>query len=144
MSGQSEFQVGEMLKADYGQREHGWIEVLGGGKYRIANVPISDRLNMNDVVTCTSVNGYLVVDEVLSSEFPNKTLVYYDTREQYRALWEASSASGNKTEGMIAPYVRDGVFNRGLALVNHKDDFDPIKILEDLGVEDPALEERPL
>ena len=68
--------MGEMVKIRYAKGEKGWAEELGDGKYRIDNIPLTDRLNIDDLVRCRlNDDGELVVSRRLKRRYPEKTLI---------------------------------------------------------------------
>jgi hypothetical protein len=53
--------AGKFVYIRYAKDETGLAEALGGGEYRIADIPMTDRLNLGDVVRCrVEHNGGLV------------------------------------------------------------------------------------
>jgi hypothetical protein len=126
--------MGEIVKIRYAKRETGWAEDLGGGKYRIDNIPLTDRLNIDDLVRCRlNGDGELVVSRRLKRRYPEKTAVRFERAEQYRLLRQKVLAAGAKIEGMIGP--QGG--KPGLAVVAHGYNFDPVAAAREVGIESP-------
>ena len=126
--------MGEMVKIRYARGETGWAEDLGNGQYRIDNIPLTDRLNIDDLVRCrVNDDGELVVSRRLKRRYPEKTAVRYERAEQYRLLRQKVLAAGAKIEGMLGP--QGG--RPGIALVAHGSDFDPVAAAREVGIENP-------
>jgi hypothetical protein len=126
--------MGEMVKIRYAKGETGWAEDLGGGKYRIDNIPLTDRLNIDDLVRCRcNDDGELVVSRRLKRPYPEKTAVRYERADQYRLLRQKVLAAGAKIEGMVGP--QGG--RPGIALVAHGYDFDPVAAAREVDIENP-------
>jgi hypothetical protein len=126
--------MGKMVKIRYAKGETGWAEEMGGGKYRIDNIPLTDRLNIDDLVRCRLNNdGELVVSHRLRRHYQEKTAIRYEREEQYHLLREKVLEAGAKIEGMIGP--EDG--RPGIALVAHDYEFDPMEAAREVGIEDP-------
>jgi hypothetical protein len=126
--------MGEMVKIRYARGETGWAEDLGDGQYRIDNIPLTDRLNIDDLVRCrVNDDGELVVSRRLQRRYPEKTAVRYERAEQYRLLRQKVLAAGAKIEGMLGP--QGG--RPGIALVAHGYDFDPVQAAREVGIENP-------
>ena len=126
--------MGEMVKIRYARGETGWAEDLGDGQYRIDNIPLTDRLNIDDLVRCrVNDDGELVVSRRLQRRYPEKTAVRYERAEQYRLLRQKVLAAGAKIEGMLGP--QGG--RPGIALVAHGSDFDPVAAAREVGIENP-------
>jgi hypothetical protein len=77
---------------------------VGGGQYRIDTIPLTDRLNIDDLVRCRlNDEGELVVSRRLKRRYPEKTAVRYERAEQYRLLRRKVPAAGGQIEGMLGP-----------------------------------------
>src|SRR6266545_565023 len=126
-----------LVKIRYTKRETGWAEHLGGRKYRLDNIPLASRLNIDDVVLCRlNDDGELQVRKVLKHRYPCKTLFRYDEAEQYHAVRERAREVGAKTEHFIGPSDD----KPGLAVCAHDYDFDPLEAARDAGVNNPDSE----
>jgi hypothetical protein len=44
--------MSKMVKIRYAKDETGWAEEMANGTYRIDNIPLTDQLNMDDLVRC--------------------------------------------------------------------------------------------
>jgi hypothetical protein len=129
---------GRMVKVWYTREETGWAEHLGGRRFRLDNIPLARRLNIDDVVFCRrNDHGGLQVRKLLRRHYPCKTAFRYDTIEQYGAVRQRALEAGAKIEGLFGP--ADG--KPGLALCAHGPDFDPMQAAREAGVENPDLEE---
>lgn len=129
------------IRICYTPGETGWAEDMEGGLARICNIPLCDNLNIDDVVRLTDFkDGFKEVAEVIRKGFPLKTCLHYHTPDQFKALALRVRAANQKIEGMVAPYERDGKDYPGLALVAHHDDFDPVAVAKELGIEHPEGE----
>lgn len=126
--------MGKMVKIRFAKDETGWAEDMGNGTYRIDNIPLTERLNIDDIVRCRlNDDGWLVVRRRLKRRYPEKTTVRYERAEQYRLLQRKVQGAGARIEGMIGP----GSGRRGFALVAHDYDFDPMEAAREVGIEDP-------
>jgi hypothetical protein len=117
----------KMLKIVYEEGETGWADDLGDNRARIANLPIADDLNIDDVVSLKRVDGRLYVDKVVSRTFAKKTALEYDEphHETYAKIWSALKQAGMKIEGLM----------EGHCLVAHRLDQDPVAVCKTAGVE---------
>jgi hypothetical protein len=124
-----------MIRIRYDADETGWAEKLDGDRARIANVPIADHLNIDDVVQLLPVDsdGFLVAGDVLERKFPCKTALQYDEPhvETWKLLSTALHAKGCKVEGAIP----------GLCVVAHAEDADPILFAMEAGIPVVLFEE---
>jgi hypothetical protein len=130
---------GEMVRTRYASDETGWAEVLGGGKYRIANIPLTDGLNLGDVVRCrVEQKGELlelVVSRRLKRGYPKKTFVRYERPKQLRLLCQKVLAAGAEIAGVGD--LRVG--QPGLVQVAHGPDFDPLAAAKQVGIKHPEV-----
>ena len=118
----------------YDEGETGWAEVLGEGKYRICNIPLTDLLNIDDVVTCAEGDdGWLEVVDVLERKYPSKTAIKYDTVEQYKGICERATEAGFKVEGMVGPHHG----KPGICFVAHDENLNVYEMIKKAGVETP-------
>jgi hypothetical protein len=70
--------MGEVVKIRYAKGETGWAEAMGDGTYRIDNIPLTDRLNIDDLVRCRlNDEGELIVSRRLKRRYPEKTAIRY-------------------------------------------------------------------
>jgi hypothetical protein len=124
-----------MVRIRYGKQETGWAEKLKDGKYRIANVPLEDGLNIDDVVTCTAhADDYDTVKKVVHSPFPVKAAVYYDKIPQFHKVVKALKALGCKCEGWNKPGSNEKKKFRGTICVAAPWGVDPKAVAEKLGI----------
>src|SRR5262245_52908782 len=113
-----------LVKIWYTKRETGWAEHLGGNRFRLDNIPLATRLNIDDVVLCReNEDGMLRVRKVLRHRYPCKTAFRYDRPEQYQAVRDQARTAGAKTESFFAPSDD----RPGLAVCAHDYDFDPLE-----------------
>ena len=117
---------GEMFRLRYGEGETGWAKWLGDGKARIANLPISGLLNIDDVVEVVEREDRLEIARVVSSVFACRTTVAYPEpfERNYWTLRGALEALDCKVEGMV----------EGLAVVAHQESVNPVAVLKKLGL----------
>ncbi len=117
-----------MIRIRYDAHETGWVEKLDGDRARIANVPLADHLNIDDVVELlpAGADGFPVVGTVLERKFACKTALRYE--EPHLESWKLLSAmlhdKGCKVEGGIP----------GLCLVAHTEDTDPFLFAMEAGI----------
>lgn len=104
--------VGDSIKLVYEPGETGWgnvVELSKGKKpmlVRIANVPLSSLLNIDDVVEAAPGKGRddrLLAGRVVSRAFKFKVALHYPEphTENYRKIRLALQAAGCKVEGML-------------------------------------------
>lgn len=118
---------GEMLSGVvYEDGETGWVEDLGDGTFRIANVPMAP-INIDDVVTLVEVDGRPTVDKVVRRVFTKKAGIrLQDTSEKaFRRLARAFRKKGWKLEGSTP----------GFALLAHDGSERPERVSRGIGVE---------
>jgi hypothetical protein len=120
-----------MVRIRYGPGETGWAEDLGGGEYRIANVPLCGNLNIDDVVTADhDDDGMLAVAEVVRSPMPHKVGFRYARAEDYRAFVALAHERGCRVEGMLGPRGD----KPGLAQVAYPDGVDVEALAREAGI----------
>lgn len=127
------------VKLLFGPGETGWGTELEpansdtGAMVRIDNVPMSDDLNIDDVVEM-GVMPRNHVKRVVSRVFPKKTAIRYPKpyEENFDKIWKAYLAAGCKVEG----------FTPGLAVVAHVDQ-NVIAVAAVAGVEVRLCESQP-
>ena len=123
-----------LVKIRYNKDETGWAEHLGGNRYRLDNIPLARRLNIDDVVLCRrNDEGQLQVRKLVRRRYRCKTAFRYDTVEQYHAVRRRAQEAGAQTESFFGP----GHGERGLALCAHNVNFDPLQAAREAGVENP-------
>jgi hypothetical protein len=131
---------GEMVKIRYAVDETGWGERPGDDRCRIANIPLADRLNIDDeVVVYRNSRGELCAGDVVRRAYRYKTAIGYKEPGQYAAFRDIARAKGAKVEGTVSPYERNGEYREGILLCAHNDDFDPAAEALALGIQDPEL-----
>jgi len=126
------------VRLRFEEDETGWGVRLSDSHIQIANIPFSDRLNIDDVVEAHEQDGRLSAGRVVARTFHGKTAISYPEpfMETYGKLFDAWRAAGMKCEGLLG----------GLALIAHHKDSDPVKVAQAAGVAvtlyvpQPALE----
>jgi hypothetical protein len=127
-----------LVKIRYNKDETGWAEHLGGNRYRLDNIPLARRLNIDDVVLCRlNDEGQLQVRKLVRRRYPCKTGFRYDTIQQYHAVRKRAKEAGAQTESYFGP--ADG--EQGFAICAHGHDFNPLEAAREAGVENPELGE---
>lgn len=126
------------IKIVYGDGESGWAVDLGDGTARIANIPLTDGLNIDDVVRLElTEDGRRRAGDVVSSVFPIKASIYYDKGAPFGKFRTAMHAIGCKVEGFIAPTAE----RRGWAMVACKEGTDVYGIARAHGLRNPEIED---
>jgi hypothetical protein len=129
----------KQVRVRFDEGETGWGREVEPGRVLIDNIPISDRLNIDDLVEVDpKETGFLNIIRVLERAFPGKTAIRYSEpyKETYGKLYKAWHDAGMKCEG---PF-------EGLVIVAHQAGQDPVKVALDAGVTvtlndpQPALE----
>jgi hypothetical protein len=120
-----------MVRIRYDSSETGWAEALGGGEYRIANVPLCGHLNIDDVVTVDDDgDGMLAVAKIVRSPMPHKQGFRYARAEDYRAFATLANGRGCRVEGMIGPRGDEP----GLAQIAYPNGIDIRSLANEAGV----------
>jgi hypothetical protein len=112
-----------MVKVRFAADETGWARRLPDGTYRIANIPLAEHLNLDDVVSVRAGEddfAFPVVDEVLKKGLAGKAAVRYGTADQFVAFARQAREQGACVEGLVGP--RGDM--TGLALVAYPEGFD--------------------
>jgi len=125
--------VGENIKVRYlGDKETGWATYLAPGLARIANVPISDNINLYDLVEIDDSNkkDLPLVTRVLKTVYPGKCFLYYAEEWQFHRLRDVLTLVGAHVEGFGGP--KEG--NPGRIVVAYCEDIDPVMIAEGMGI----------
>jgi hypothetical protein len=102
----------KMIRGYYNFRETGWLEDLGGGLFRIANIPVFDnKWLLDDVVTMKGKGHHSlpVVGKLVKRVFGGKSALYYSKVPQFHKLCKALKKVGCKVEGMVSPGDGDGI-----------------------------------
>jgi hypothetical protein len=127
----------KMVKVRFAKGETGWGRQLEPGRVMIANIPLTDRLNIDDLVEVdtTPKTGPLEIARVLKRTFECKTAIEYPTPhlDNYAKLLDAWNDAGIKCEGMLP----------GLAIVAHHENQDPVRVATDAGVTVTLHEAQP-
>jgi hypothetical protein len=114
------------MRMYYDSGETGWAIRLPGERAAIANIPLTERLNLKDVVELDwSGNvGLPMAGEVVWRAYSHKSFVRYDEphSETYRQIYEACREAGLACEGMYG----------GVCAINHHDERDVCEVLRDL------------
>ena len=108
------------VKVRFDVAETGWGEKLDDNLVRIDNIPLTDALNIGDVVETdpNTVERFLRIVRVVSRKYNRKTAVVVRD-EDYEHLFYAWTAVGMKCEHMIVGHV----------LVAHREDQDPVGMI---------------
>jgi hypothetical protein len=117
----------DLVKVRFAEDETGWACRLPDGTYRIANIPLTEHLNLDDVVSVRAADsdfGFPVVNQVLKKGMARKAAVSYRTADQFVAFAQEARDEGACVEGLFGPHGDQD----GLALVAYPDSFD-LKVL---------------
>jgi len=118
----------KFVKVQFSPGETGWGREIETGRVVIANIPLTDALNIDDLVEVdtTPRKGAIEIVRVLKRVFECKTAVDYPTphKENYAKIREAWHAAGMKCEGMIP----------GLVIIAHHENQNPVQIAINAGV----------
>ena len=107
------------VKVRFDWDETGWGYRLEGNLVRIDNLPITDKLNIGDVVeTEQGAETPLIVKRVVSRKYARKTAVVVRD-EDYEHLFHAWTAVGMKCEHLMPRHV----------LVAHHENQDPVGMI---------------
>lgn len=111
----------------YAPGETGWAEDLGDGTWRIANVPLSSGINIDDVVMLhKDENERHVVGSIVRRNYDKKTTIRYQPpfQDNFKLLKAAFLRSGWKFEGG----------RPGVGLLAHKGVTDPAAVALTVGL----------
>lgn len=95
----------KMRRIRFASDETGWAEELGDGTYKVMNIPLERGIGLHDIVTVKTVDGWLVVDEVIKRAYAQKVAVHYDTKAECDAIRQDLIAAGCHVEGYLGPSV---------------------------------------
>ena len=86
----------------YSDGETGWAYSLGDGLAVIANIPMAENLNIDDLVEMTTDGDLPRIKRVLQRTFNRKTILRYPAphQENFSKLVKYLHARGCKVEGM--------------------------------------------
>lgn len=124
----------QLRRIRFSEGETGWAFKLPDGTYQINNLPLSDGLNIDDIVECVEEDDNLpIVTKVIKKGLAHKSAVSYQTVQQFHDFCKVARDRGAKTEGLVGPSPgKDGV-----VIVAHTKDFDPFQEARNLGITDP-------
>jgi hypothetical protein len=118
----------------FADRETGWVEFGADGLWRVSNVPISDRFNLDDVVDVDLDGAIGAVRAVRSRRWPRKSRLVYSEPALWTRLSEHIRGSGmGWTEGWGR--CRAGVAHDDRLTLGFVQLADPNARLEPLGLE---------
>lgn len=122
----------------FGDKETGWALELEPGLVEINNIPLSDALNIGDVVKVRPAKSrpeLLEVVRVVSRKYAKKTALAYGKPHgaTFRALAKLLRHAHMKVEGMVD----------GLMLVAHGEDQDPLQIAVAAGLDVTPFSSQP-
>jgi len=127
------------VRIRYDKGETGWAKALGNGRFMIANIPLANDLNIDDVVTLEDGNdGFLKVTDVLERRYPYKTVIKYEETSQYREICDKALEAGCKAEGLVGPSAG----KPGICVVAHDDNINLKQIVEEIGIKTPQYTEE--
>jgi hypothetical protein len=128
----------------YAPDETGPAQVLSGRVVRVVDMPLlADELFQDDVVLLdrapASDEGIPEVKEVLYSKFPGRDEVWFDTIDDAAVLRAIFSLLDAECHVLVLPL--NG--KRGLLIVSHHGNIDPVALVEAIGLaqEDEGEEE---
>lgn len=113
----------------YSETESGWAEVLDGNRARIANVPYTERLNIDDVVELLhgGRGGRLRAGRVLKRAFPRKTGITYPEphHDNFAVIVRELDGRGCRVEGVV----------HGVCVVAHCAEIEPVSVMRAIGMD---------
>jgi hypothetical protein len=119
----------------FDERESGWAVPLAHGLAMIANIPLSVRWNLWDIVTLEEEgdDGLPRVGQVIHRRFATKSMVHYHHSRDFGVLYTLLQMLGCETEGGRSP-CED---RPGFLLVAHHRDVHPARLASALGIAQP-------
>jgi hypothetical protein len=94
----------EMVRMYLAPGESGWAELVGPRTVRIANIPFSGELNIDDIVRVRrGPHGMIEPVRVMERVFPVRTTIWYPRADQFRQVQELVKKAGGKGEGAVGP-----------------------------------------
>jgi hypothetical protein len=92
------------IRIRYDVGETGWAEDLGEGKAKIANVPLTPKLNSGDIVLLKfNEDDFATVAKVLERAFPLKTYLEYKMIEDFKKIASWLRDKNWPFEGVFPP-----------------------------------------
>lgn len=126
--------IGKMIKVRYSPEETGWAQVLSATTVRLANIPDTKRLNVDDITEIdyseTDNDDLPVIGDVLHNIFEHKTVIGYEHTADFYKLETLFELLGCKVEGNSVPKNN----KPGKACVAFKDHIDVNGFLESIGM----------
>jgi hypothetical protein len=122
-----------MARLYLAEDETGWVEVVGPGLVRIANIPYDGIYNIDDVVRLDAEAMLDNPNQVLKGTieervYPVRTILMYPKVSDFKKIGALVKKLGGKMEGAIGP--RRGV--PGFLSLAAKSEADVLKIVRDL------------
>lgn len=113
--------------------ESGWVEVVGPGLVRIANIPLDGIYNIDDVVrvdteVMTGHPNRVLKGTIEERVYPVRTVLLYHKVSDFKRVDTLVRKLGGKMEGAIGP-TRGGP---GFLSLAAKSEADVLKIVRDL------------
>lgn len=115
--------------------ETGWVEVIGSGRVRVANIPYDGIYNIDDVVEVDVQAMEENPDRVLKGTikkrpYPVRTILTYDKVSDFKKISAMAKKLGGKMEGAMGPSKG----RPGFLSLAAKSEKDVLKIVRDLEI----------
>lgn len=78
-----------------------WAEDLGNNRYKLANIPLEAKFNIDDIVSGKMVAGRLEIDQLLEQSEYGKAYLSYEDKDTFKQFFDAAEKCGGKVEGLM-------------------------------------------
>lgn len=119
----------------FDRRETGWAVPDPSGHWRIANIPLADDVNIDDLVELTRPckDRPRRIRRILERPFPGKALLHYPDLRAVHRLTAVLTEHGCRCEAFFRPAAG----HPGVLAVAHPETLDPVQVAEAMGYPQP-------
>jgi hypothetical protein len=120
------------IRVRFAEQETGWALPLEHGRALIANIPLTGRYNLRDVVTLedAGAGGLPRVGRVIERHYAAKCVLYYSRRGEFERLCDLLEQLGCETEGGQRPLAGQP----GSLLVAYHGNVNPVELASGMGI----------
>jgi hypothetical protein len=130
-----QFKNKKPIRIRFDERETGWAVLLAPRLAMVANIPLSVRCNLWDIVTLEEegADGLPRVGQIIHRRFETKSMIYYHHARDFEVLCNLLQMLGCETEGGRSPCDDEP----GILLVAHHSDAHPARLASAIGIAQP-------